>query len=68
MTILALYNPQFEYMFQLFYGMKLQGIDNEEFNSIYADLDFEAKQHYGDRYKEVCDAYSDELRTLESNE
>lgn len=67
MATLHLYNQQFEYLFQLFYGMKKQGIDNEEFNTIYADLDFEAKQYYGDRYKQICEAYNDEIEILIPN-
>lgn len=58
---LHLYNQQFEYMFCVFYGMKKSGVDCEEFNSIWADLDFEAKQYYGEKYNQVIANYDDLL-------
>ncbi|MFN3753329.1 hypothetical protein [Flavobacterium sp.] len=64
---LHLYPQQFEYLFELFYGMKLAGANDEVFNSIFADLDFEAKEYYGDRYKEVTKAYNDQFQLLNTN-
>ncbi|MFN4026461.1 MAG: hypothetical protein ACK4IZ_03345 [Flavobacterium sp.] len=60
---LHLQNNQFEFLFAHFYSLKLAGEESDEFITIFNDLNFDAKEYYGDNYPEVIQVITDEFKS-----